>query len=175
MSSGEWLTHGTIWFALSLYAAAELATTARPNTRGFATARWLNGVAVAIFLAHVGFAFHFYHHWSHSAAYSATARQSGELTGWNSGDGLYLNYFFTLVWVGDTIWSWTNSLSHLRRAHWIGRIVKGFFFFMIFNGAVAFARGPMRWYGLFLCVILVLCWLRAWKCAADRTAEPKLA
>jgi len=143
---GEALTRGTVWLALTLYVASELA--ARRSHRG--AARWLNALGCSAFLAHVACAFQFYHHWSHSAAYADTARQTAQLTGWNSGAGLYINYFFALVWVATVITP--------PRGPIIG-MVRGFFLFMIFNGAVVFVHSPIRWFGLLLCVALIGCWL----------------
>src|SRR5436190_19630563 len=105
-------------------------------------ARWLNTAGCAAFLAHVAAAFHFYHHWSHAAAYADTARQTAEFSGWNWGGGLYLNYLFAVLWLGEVIWSWVSPASYVDRSRAISRAIRGFFIFMIFNGAVVFARGP---------------------------------
>jgi len=149
---GEILTRGTVWLALSLYVAGEVM---RRRSALSPAGRWLNTLGCAAFLAHVACAFHFYHAWSHSAAYVDTARQTAELTGWNSGAGLYINYLFALVWVADALSSWSTSRA---RPNWIIWSVRGFFWFMMFNGAVVFAHGTMRGYGLLLCVLLLACW-----------------
>jgi len=142
---GEALTRGTVWLALTLYVASELATRhSHP-----AAARRLNILGCAAFFAHVASAFQFYHHWSHSGAHAETARQTAQLTGWHSGTGLYINYIFGLVW-----------LATIVKPPRTGRIwiVRGFFLFMIFNGAVVFVHRPLRWFGLLLCVVLIACW-----------------
>src|SRR5687768_3073740 len=95
----EILTRHTVWLALTLYVAGEA-------VRGRSARRPLNTLGCAVFLTHVACAFHFYHAWSHSAAYADTARQTAELTGWDSGTGLYINYFFVLVWIADAASSW---------------------------------------------------------------------
>ena len=110
----------------------------------------------AVFIAHVVSAFHFYHSWSHTAAYAETARQTAAVFGWNSGVGLYVNYLFATVWVTDAFWSWTSTYA-ARRA-WIARAIRAFFWFMIFNGAVVFAHGPVRAFGLLLSLVLIACW-----------------
>jgi hypothetical protein len=164
MDPGEWLTRGTVWLALTLYVAGESTITWRGREL-CAAARWLNTVGCAAFLAHVAAAFHFYHHWSHATAYAATARQTAEFSGWNWGGGLYINYDFALVWLGETIWSWANPNSYLHRTNWMTWIVRGFFLFMMFNGAVIFVRGGMKWFGLILCLALAACWwLRRKRC-----------
>ncbi len=171
----EWLTRGTIWLALSLYVAAEMAMAFRAGASANAIARWLNGLGIAVFLLHVGCAFHFYHQWSHAVAYADTARQTAEFSGWNWGGGLYLNYLFTFAWLTEWIWGWSSPTTFARRPRWIGWAVRSYFMFMIFNGAVVFARSPMRWYGLVLCALLGVCWWRLWKQVTARTLESKSA
>jgi hypothetical protein len=143
---GEAFTHGTVWLALTLYVASELAAR-RSHLRA---ARSLNAIGCAAFLAHVVCAFQFYDHWSHSAAYAETARQTAQLTGWNSGVGLYINYLFALVWIATVITPPRGVITG---------VVRGFFLFMVFNGAVVFVHSPIRWFGLLLCVALIGCWL----------------
>ncbi len=159
MDTGEWLTRGTVWLALSSYVAGEGVKTS-PRQRDGA-ARWLNTLGCAALLAHVASAFHFHHDWSHANAYADTARQTAKLFGWNSGGGLHVNYLFALAWVGEAIWSWTNLAGYLQRPAWMTWSLRGFFLFMMVNGAVVFAHGAMRWFGLLLCVTLAACWWRS--------------
>ena len=175
MELAEWLTRGTVWLALSLYVAAEMVAAFRTGASTSAIARWLSGLGAAIFLLHVVCAFHFYHQWSQAVAYADTARQTAEFSGWNWGGGLYLNYLFAFVWLIELTWSGASPTTFAHRPRWIGRAVRVFFMSMIFNGAVVFARSPMRWYGLVLCVLLVVCWWRFWKQAADGTPESNSA
>jgi hypothetical protein len=124
----------TLWLAdgaAALYAAAIALMLLRRDS--FARVAWTAGCA--IFLVHVGLAFHFYHHWSHAEAYAATARQSG--IGW----GLYFNYAFAIVWVADVLW-WGRL-----RASWIGILIHSFLAFMFFNATVVFGKGWVRWAG----------------------------
>src|SRR4051812_12164745 len=113
---GETLTRGTVWLALTLYVVSQFA--ARCSHPG--AARWLKALGCATFLAHVACAFQFYHHWSHSAAYENTARQTAQLTGWNSGAGLFINYLFAFVWMATVI------KPPRGRMAWV---VRGFFLF----------------------------------------------
>jgi hypothetical protein len=147
MVAGEWLTRGTVWLALTLYTAAEVFGPGRES-------RVMRTSGCAVFLVHVACAFAFYHHWSHAAAYEDTARQTERLTGWNWGGGLFINYAFALVWMGDVVWVWTVR----DRPGWVTGLLRSFFLFMIFNGAVVFVQGAARWYGLALCLVLVNCW-----------------
>src|SRR6267378_8615306 len=139
MDTGEWLTRGTVWLALSLYVGCEMAA-ARRVGESFRAPRRLNTAGCIAFLAHVACAFQFYHHWSHAVAYAETARQTAEFSGWNWGGGLYINDAFALVWLGEVVWSWANPNSYLKRENWVGWAVRSFFLFMMFNGAVVFVH-----------------------------------
>jgi len=158
MDIGERLTRGTVWLALSLYVASQIAKAARRTGGSDASARWLSSVGCVAFLAHIASAFHFYHDWSHSAASVATARQTAELFGWRWGGGIYFNYLFALLWIVDVALDWAKPTGCQNRPRWSIWIVRSSFWFMILNGAVVFARGPVRGYGLILCLTLVVCW-----------------
>ena len=158
MDTGEWLTRSAVWLALLLYVIAECVTAARRGGEPHATVRWLNTLGCIAFLAHVAFAFHFYHSWSHREAYAHTARQTAEWFGWNWGGGLYFNYAFALLWLGEVVWSWASPIGHRARPMWMTVLVRGIFLFMIFNGAVVFAHGAGRWLGLVLCLTLAGSW-----------------
>jgi hypothetical protein len=152
---GDALTRWTIRIALALAVAAMAARIADRNR----PARLAWSVGCLAYLAHVVCAFHFYHDWSHSNAYAATARDTAALFGLDWGGGLYVNYGFTLVWIADVVWWWVRPASYETRPRWANVAVYGFFAFMAFNGTVVFASGPTRWIGLAACmaVSLVFC------------------
>ena len=70
----------------------------------------------AFFVAHVVCAFSFYHHWSHAAAYLETARQTGEMTGFRWGGGIFLNYLIAAAWAADVLWWWLAPENFARRS-----------------------------------------------------------
>ena len=143
--STDWLIRATAWLAFALYVAAE-----------GKKSRWLNSLGCAALLFHIGLAFHFRHDWSHSAAYADTARQTAALTGRNWGAGIYINYLFAFLWVGDVTRSWIKPRPVSGSQSWI---LRGFFLFMFLNAAVIFVPGPIRWLGLMGCLVLVGVWL----------------
>ncbi|MFO0945168.1 MAG: hypothetical protein U1D30_04360 [Planctomycetota bacterium] len=55
---------------------------------------------IACFLVHVGMAFHYFHHWSHTDAFHRTAAVGG------LGEGIYASYLFTVLWFNDAITWW---------------------------------------------------------------------
>jgi hypothetical protein len=159
MSLGELLTKAAVWLALVAYAiGAGTLLLARGRARWLTVARWVWTVGCVFFFAHVACAFGFYHGWSHAAAYRETARQTGEMTGFRWGGGLFVNYLFTVAWLADVLWWWLAPGSFACRPRWITRIWHGFLFFMVFNGAVIFGSGPVRWFGALICSILGALW-----------------
>jgi hypothetical protein len=142
---GEWLTRGSVWVAVCFYVASEWVAAAARRSRRIPAGQGLNTLGFAAFALHVVCAFHFYHGWSHAAAYADTARQTAALTGWNWGGGLYLNYLFLVAWMAEVLWQWANPTGFVSRPGWITKSTRGLFLFMIFNGAVWF-RGFLRAY-----------------------------
>jgi hypothetical protein len=138
----------TIRLSLACYAvAAGLMLCLRPDEwpahrgRGRLT-RILWTAAWAIYLVHVAAAFHIAHGWSHAHAVEATRAQSGV------GEGIYVNHLFTLLWTLDVAWWWLRPDSYAVRQPWLDWLLHGFMVFVIFNAAVVFASGLIRWVAL---------------------------
>lgn len=119
-------------------------------------ARVLWTCGAAAFLVHAVAAFHTVYSWSHEIAWQSTAEQTAELTGWRSGSGLYLNYLFGLLWLIEVCWWWAQPISYARRPRLVADGLELFFLFMILNGAVVFASGPVRWLGLVATAVTLL-------------------
>jgi hypothetical protein len=133
----------TIWLAVFAWAATEiLKSRGRPNT---ARVVWTSGAA--LLAIHIALAFHYWHGWSHAAAYESTALQSAQLTGVASGWGIYLNYALLAVWIADAAWWWGAPRAYAGRSRALDRAVFAFFLFMMINGAVVFATTAMRYAG----------------------------
>ena len=172
MGTGEILTRVTVWVAVAGYAAGAAASAlSRKRYRWESAARLAWTVACVGLLAHVAAAFHFYHGWSHGAAYLDTARQTDAVFGLDWGGGLYINYALLAGWVLDVAWWWAQGLEAYRRRPWpLAAAWHAFLFFIVFNAAVVFKKGPARWAGLCLCLGLCLVW---WLAARDnRTRRP---
>lgn len=115
---------------------------------------WLLGAAA--FAVHAMCAFHFFYGWSHSFAIAETARQTKELTGFDSGSGLYLNYLFGILWLADAVWWLRVGDRYLSRPRWLTLSLHGFFWFMIVNGAIVFGSGAVRYYGVSLMGLMLV-------------------
>ena len=118
-----------------------------------------NHLRGAVFLCHVAASFHFYHDWSHAAAYEHTAEQTAALTGIRWGGGLWLNYLFTLAWIGDVIWWWCRPTSYFARPVALDVLLHGFMAFLAFNSTVVFETGAVRWVGAAVTLGLIGMWI----------------
>ena len=151
------LTRVTIWLALGLYAAAQVARR-RSMTAGGGVDRWLLTLGSGLYVCHVLLAFDVHHDWSHAAAYAATAAQTEALTGWRWGGGIYINYLFSALWVSEAAWWWRGGEHYRHRGHRLEGAVRSVFLFMIVNGAVVFVSGPRRWLGVAIVGVLLVAW-----------------
>ena len=119
----------------------------RPGTR-----RRLWTLGWACYVAHVVAAFHFAHGWSHAAAWEETRRQTRELTGWDGGAGLWVNYAFTIGWTADVLRRWLvpDWSPGGRVGTWVWR---GLFAFVLVNATVVFSPPGWRWVGVAFAVL----------------------
>jgi hypothetical protein len=147
--AGELLTRWTVRLALALYVLAlvlRLRAAGRRPRLNMARVLWTAGCLA--FLLHTACAFQFYHHWSHAAAYEATARQTAQVVGLDWGGGLYANYAFAALWIIDACCWWLRPQHYIQRPRALEWAVQGFMAFIAFNATVVFGTGAIRWAGL---------------------------
>jgi hypothetical protein len=175
MNTGELLTRVTIWLALAGYTTgASFYLLSRGRRRWDAVARMAWTFGCVSILIHAVCAFHYYHNWSHAAAYRETARQTLEVTGFDWGGGLFINYALVAGWIIDVVW-WRRGLDAYRnRPAWLSATWNGFLIFIIFNATVVFKTGPLRWTGLGLCLWMAFLWLLAPGSKTLERSEDKL-
>jgi hypothetical protein len=148
----EMIVRWTARLAVACY-VARLMIDSRPGDRisRQRIARWWWTIGCAWFLLHVIAAFHFTHHWNHSAAFESTARRTAEMTGWNSGVGLYINEAFLCLWLTDTVLWWRDdSWPDHRRIYWT---IQGIFAFLFIQATVVF--GPPFWKPMAMLVVVL--------------------
>lgn len=120
------------------------------------TARILWTCGCAIALAHMAAAFQWKHHWNHAAAYEHVLVRTHEMTGFESGLGLYINYAFALLWLTDTaIWWWNLRWPDRTAPYWC---VQTIFAFLMIQATAVF--GPPFWKPIAIAVITLLFILR---------------
>ena len=78
-----------------------------------------------------------------------------------TGEGIYVSYLFTWLWIADAVWWWTAPASYASRSRWIDRLLHPFMLFITFNGMVVFETGLIRWAGLIMFAGLSAAWLLA--------------
>jgi hypothetical protein len=173
MSTGELMTRIPVWITLIAYfVGAVLLTLSRRKPLVERAARWAWTIAVLSLLVHVACAYHFYHGWSQQSAYLETARQTAQVTGLEWGGGLYINYFLILCWMVDVGWWWRGLERYRHRSATLLVIWQGFLIFVIFNAAVVFKTGALRYIGVVLCGTLCVVWLfEAIKSSGEKSSE----
>ena len=161
MEWGETLTRWTARLAWIFYIIAlsiQLSSRRHPSSPQDA-ARWAWTLGCAVFLAHVTAAFQYYHHWSHTAAYEATAQRTADVTNFRWGGGLYGNYLFLIVWAADTLFWWIAGHQwYLHRSRGWEMSVQSFLGFMFFNATLVFGQGLIRWLAVGGLFALALAW-----------------
>ena len=119
--------------------------------RSDATDRWARVIwtmGIALALVHVGLAFDLVYGWNHEAAVAATVQQAADRFGWGWRGGIYVNYVFLALWLGDVGWWWLAPASRAARPARLETVRLALFAFMFFNGAVVFASGIGRIVGV---------------------------
>jgi hypothetical protein len=145
---GDFLIRNTIRVALLFWViAVGLMLQSKRNL-----ARFLWTLACIGYWIHVATAFEYAHHWSHREAFNHVEAISGY------GEGIFVSYFFTLLWMVDVIWWWGWRERYENRPKWISYFIHGFMVFVIFNGTVIFESGFIRWSGMIAFGGLVLLW-----------------
>ena len=158
-NAGDSETRNMIRLSLAWYAAAlGLMMWLRPadwrtDTALGRTARWCWTWACLCFLIHLGLAFHYFYQWSHARAFQHTRDVSGV------GEGLYVSYLFTVLWVADAASWWLAPLRYAARSAWIDRLLHGFMLLIVFNGTVVYASGPIRWIAIIGFLALAAEWI----------------
>lgn len=160
MNGRELLTRGSVWVAVSGYAiGVGLILLARGRRKWLSMARVVWTIGCVAMIVHVGFAFHFYHDWSHTAALAETARQTSEVFGIDWGGGVWFNYGFVTLWALDAGNWWSSEITAHRRRHWLlSAVWQVVLAFMFFNAMVVFESGIIRFAGIGMFVCLGWLW-----------------
>jgi hypothetical protein len=111
-------------------------------------ARWSWTIGIVLALVHVYLAFERVYAWDHEAAIVATVQQAADRFGQGWRGGIYVNYVFLALWLGDVCWWWIAARSRAARSFAVEAARVAFFVFMFVNGAIVFASPPGRWVGI---------------------------
>ena len=164
---GSAAIRNSIRLSLCFYFLAQLLTIQNRNyaipTRsehvGLAGWLWIWGMLA--YVSHVYLAFNYSYSWSHQLAVESTQRQSG------FGNGIFVSYAFTLLWMFDATWLWLSLTTYSVRSAALSTTIQVVMLFVIFNGAVVFASGATRW--LSLAALGLLAW--QWRMSQKKQQE----
>ncbi|MCB9892248.1 MAG: hypothetical protein H6833_11410 [Planctomycetes bacterium] len=145
----ELLTRATIWCAILAYTLSTIAWRAGHDERS----RRLWTAGATTYLLHAVLAFATFYEGSHTVAWRETARRTKDLTGFDSGAGLLLNELLLVVWWLDLVtWFRSGHIARRARPRWKSTALHAVFLFLIMNGGIVFAQGPVQWFTL-ACVL----------------------
>lgn len=154
MRPSELLLRSTAWLSLLGWTLASCLES-RPRA-----ARWASTLGLLLLAVHTAVAFEVRYAWSHGLAARETARQTEALFGWSFGGELLVNYLFLFVWTAEVAWWWLSSETWRRRPRALTSVSRGFFLLMFVNGAIVFARGPLRLLGAAAILAVLFAWQR---------------
>ena len=155
---GEAVLYASIWASIVAWTAAECLRLSRADAARMNTARVLWAAGAALAAVHVALAFHLRHAWSHASAVAETARQTEQLVGFRFGGGVWINYAFLAAWTADALWWELSPASFARRPPALDAAVRLFLLFIVVNGAIVFAHGPVRVLGASSLAALAVAW-----------------
>ncbi len=166
---GQEIISWTIRLSMLLFFGSLIGWLAPPSSKRIEWCLCLAWSAgVALFIGHVVAAYHFHHHWSHSAALADTARQTRDLIGIEFGGGLYFNYAFMLIWGGDVAWIWSVSRATVKRFRWLRIAWLAFLVFIAINGVAVFKGGWIRTGGITAISLMLLATILRWRSHCTR-------
>lgn len=115
-----------------------------PKIDGLKYASLASLIGFSFSLLHFWSAFEYHHHWSHQAAFDETAKRTADLFGFSIGYGIYFNYFFLAAWGTDLlVRCFTSAKRQWQRILlWSLQV---YLLFIVVNGAIVFAKGPVQW------------------------------
>lgn len=164
-ATGEFLLVATIRLAVGCYFARLLCAgchvIGRVPTRSEV---FVWAIGCFAYVIHVVCAFEFAHGWSHVVALDYIAIETERVTGIRRGEGLWVNYLFTLIWIADVVRSIVAAGQNQPTNRRVDIAVQGFMAFIVFNATVVFGPAIYRW---LLIPIGVAMWI-AWKIRSQR-------
>ncbi len=119
---------------------------------------WLWTIGCFSYVIHVILAFHFVHDWSHDQAWQHTAVETDRMTGIGRGEGLWVNYLFTVVWLADVLRLWTANRRGRAMNRKLSLLVHAFFGFIVFNATVVFGAAIYRYLAIPVAIGLGWAW-----------------
>lgn len=121
---------------------------------------WSWAVGLAFYLAHVALAFHIVHDWSHSAAWQHTAQETARVTGINRGEGVWVNYLFTVIWAMDLARIIRANRIRTATSRRVDTVIGGIFLFICVNATAVFGPAHYRPIAVMAGVLAWIVWYR---------------
>jgi hypothetical protein len=151
--------YSTIWLSMILFVAGEAG---KRFVRADTAARWpwrAWALGVILCAVHMVIAMAVRYGWNHQDAVRATAEQAAAVYGITWRGSLYVNYVFLSIWAGEAAWWAISPRTYLGRHAVLVSLLRAFYFLILINGAVVFARPIVRPAGMLLIAALAGTWM----------------
>lgn len=112
------------------------------------------------YLAHMILSFHAFHDWSHDLAVEFTADETARLFGIRRGEGVWVNYFFAVVWAVDCVRILRSRRHQVPTSRSIDTAISLFFAVMMFSATVIFGPSVYTWILIPVSALWIGLWLR---------------
>ncbi|APZ91113.1 hypothetical protein [Fuerstiella marisgermanici] len=160
--TGRLLILWTVRIAVTLYALAMwrylfLSRSGRKNGDQRFAILWASAWLMTV--VHVVCAFHFQHHWSHTAAWQHTSDMTNRVVGLDWGGGLIVNYVFLTWWGIDAGRLFRRSDTATSSTIFVAVAA-----FMFFNATAVF--GPPWWWipvSVFIAAVVIAAICGRWR------------
>lgn len=160
-ATGELLLRLTIRVAVACY-VCRIVLQIDGRFRSSSTAQCVSwAVGCLFYLLHVAIAFAFVHDWSHTSALEHTASETARMTGLRRGEGLWINYLFSAVWIADVARICIARVRGQSTNVRVDYLAACFFAFIFFNATVVFGPAFYRWLAFPIGLLLTLVWKRS--------------
>ena len=111
----------------------------------FNPANVVYALGAAIMAVHIVCSYGIAHHWSHQAALDHTASETEAVVGIAVPHGVYVNFLFLVLYIGNTIWRYRAGGSKVRRPKWWAWTIDLFLDAIVLMATVVFETSWIRW------------------------------
>ena len=154
-----WL-YATIWAAMTLFVSGAVIDRRKPRSPLASWAWWIWLAGAVLCAVHMTIAMGAHYGWDHERAVHETAVRAATVYGFAWRGGLYVNYLFLLVWIGEIAWWRVSPQSYATRPAAVRHTLRIFYIIIVFNAVVVFAPAPGRIAGAILTSLLIAAWWR---------------
>jgi hypothetical protein len=102
-------------------------------------------LGAGMMVIHILMAYRLAHDWSHEIALEHTANETERVVGFRLASGLYVNFVFAAVFLGDAFWRVCVGVPGSRRPRGVAVAIDTFLLAIVIMATIVFEAGMVRW------------------------------